>query len=135
MEKLRTLGLLEAKLGSHPVLISRTGFTGDLGYEVWVERESALDVYDTLLDTGADRGLLPVGGLALRMLRIEAGLLLLDVDFESSRFAFTDDQRATAVELGYGCSSTWRKTTGRSSVAGPSKPRSHTAGLAGASRG
>jgi aminomethyltransferase len=102
VERLQPFGVTQDKIGADPVTISRSGYTGDLGYEIWVDGDAALDVFDALLDTGTDLGLLPIGGLAVRMLRIEAGLLLLDVDFESSRFAFTDDQRATPVELGYG---------------------------------
>jgi aminomethyltransferase len=84
------------------VIVSRTGFTGDLGYEVWVRSEDALRVWDAIWDASRGQGVIPFGLTALYMARIEAGLLLLDVDFASSRFAFTDDQRSTPVELGFG---------------------------------
>ena len=81
--------------------ISRTGYTGDLGYEVWVEAADALTVWDALWDSVEGHGVLPFGLAALYMLRIEAGLLLLGVDFDSSRFAFNDAHRSTPIELGW----------------------------------
>ena len=95
-------GVTNTKIGDAGVIVSRTGYTGDLGYEIWVEADNALGVWDALFDAGRGRGLLPIGQDVLHMARIEAGLLLLDVDFRSSRFAWTDAQRATPVELGYG---------------------------------
>jgi aminomethyltransferase len=94
--------LNEAKIGDTAVTISRTGYTGDLGYEVWVPADEALDVWDQLLEQGAPRGLLPVGQTAILITRIEAGLVLIDVDFHTSRFAWNDDQRTTPIELGLG---------------------------------
>jgi aminomethyltransferase len=91
-----------AKIAGAPVTVSRTGFTGDLGYEIFVEADRALDVWDAVFDAGADRGLLPFGQIALLMARIEAGLLLINVDFESSRFAENDEHRSTPAELGFG---------------------------------
>jgi aminomethyltransferase len=95
-------GLTPATIGKASVTISRTGYTGDLGYEIWVRPEDALAVWDALWEAGRGRGVIPFGMTALYMARIEAGLLLLDVDFESSRFAWTDEHRSTAVELGLG---------------------------------
>jgi aminomethyltransferase len=91
-----------AKVAGAPVVISRTGFTGDLGYEIFVEADRAVDVWDAVFDAGAGRGLIPFGQTALLMARIEAGLLLVHVDFESSRFAENDDHRSTPIELGLG---------------------------------
>jgi aminomethyltransferase len=91
-----------AKIAGAPVTVSRTGFTGDLGYEIFVEADRALDVWDAVFDAGTDRGLLPFGQIALLMARIEAGLLLINVDFESSRFAENDEHRSTPAELGFG---------------------------------
>jgi len=84
------------------VTVSRTGYSGDLGFEIWVPSQDALKVWDTLWDAVAGYGVLPFGLAALYMLRIEAGLLLLDVDFSSSRFAWTDEDRSTPFELGLG---------------------------------
>jgi aminomethyltransferase len=100
--ELRFFDLIPAKIGDAPVVVSRTGYTGDLGYEIWVEAEDAVAVWDELFAAGAGRGLLPYGSLVMHLARIEAGLLLIDIDYESSRFAWIDGQRATPIELGYG---------------------------------
>ncbi len=91
-----------AKMGGAAVNVSRTGYTGDLGYEVWVEADDANAVFDAVAEAAAGQGVIPVGMAALLMLRIEAGLVLIDVDFHSSRFAFTDEERTTPLELGFG---------------------------------
>ncbi len=78
------------------------GSPGDLGYEVWVRSEDALAVWDAVWAASRGQGIVPIGMTALYMARIEAGLLLLDVDFHSSRFAWTDADRSTPVELGLG---------------------------------
>ena len=94
--------LTPAKIGPTPVTISRTGYTGDLGYEIWVGADDALDVWDRLFDVATPYGVIPVGQTALLMSRIEAGLILIDVDFYSARYAWNDDQRATPHELNMG---------------------------------
>jgi aminomethyltransferase len=102
VEKLGYFDLVETKIGKAPVIVSRTGYTGDLGYEVWVGSDDALPVWDAVWQAGQGRGITAFGLTALYMARIEAGLVLLDVDFESSRFAWTDAHRTTPVELGFG---------------------------------
>ena len=84
------------------VIVSRTGYTGDLGYEVWAPADGAIKVWDAIFEVGAPQALIPFGMTALYMARIEAGLILLDVDFHSSRYAWTDADRSTPVELGFG---------------------------------
>jgi aminomethyltransferase len=93
-------GVRDVKVGDIPVIVSRTGFTGDLGYELWVDATSAVDLWDRLFKVGGGHGLVPFGETALIMTRIEAGLLLIDADFASSRYAWTDGGRSTPVELG-----------------------------------
>ena len=83
-----------------PVEISRTGYTGDLGYEIWVETGSALKVWDTLIDRGRPFDIKPAGMLALDVARIEAGLLLIDVDFNSSKKAVINEQKYSPFEMG-----------------------------------
>src|SRR6185295_15866951 len=95
-------GLLRTRIGKVPVLVSRTGYTGDLGFEIWVPAADAITVWDAVAAAGKGRGVIPFGMTALYMARIEAGLVLLDVDFHSSRFAWTDADRTTPVELGLG---------------------------------
>jgi aminomethyltransferase len=91
-----------ATIGGREVRVSRTGYTGDLGYEIWCRADDALAVWDAVWDVSRGYGVVPFGLQALNMARIEAGLLLLDVDFASSRFAWTDHDRATPLELGLG---------------------------------
>jgi aminomethyltransferase len=91
-----------SKIGKASVTISRTGYTGDLGFEVLVTAEDALDVLDQVIDAGSGRGFRPFGEDALLMTRIEAGLILIDVEFSSSRLAYNDDERVTPRELGFG---------------------------------
>ena len=82
--------------------LSRTGYTGDLGFEVTVESGHAVDVLDAVLEAGHGHGIRPFGEEALMTLRIEAGLALVDVEWHNSRLAFTDDERVTPKELGMG---------------------------------
>ena len=85
-----------------PVDISRTGYTGDLGYEIWMPAARALDVWDALMQGGRPFDIKPAGMLALDVARIEAGLLLIEVDFFSSRKAMIPSQMYTPYELGMG---------------------------------
>lgn len=102
MEGIGYFHLTPAKIGNAAVTISRTGYTGDLGYEIWVEADDAVDVWDRLFEVAAPYGTIPAGQTALLISRIEAGLILIDVDFYSARYAWNDDQRATALELNMG---------------------------------
>jgi aminomethyltransferase len=94
-------GLASGEIAGLPVTISRTGYSGDLGFEVWMDATDALRVWDEMWGSFEGHGVLPFGLDALYMLRIEAGLLLLDVDFSSSRFGWTDQDRSTPIELGW----------------------------------
>jgi len=91
-----------AKVAGHAVTISRTGFTGDLGYELMVPTESALPVLDAVLEAGVPHRLRPLGNDALGILRIEAGLPLIHVDFSSARLAYNAHEKFTPQELGLG---------------------------------
>ena len=102
--QIATLGFFHhtpAKIGNVPVHVSRTGYTGDLGYEIWVGADDALEMWDALAEACVGQGVLPVGQSALLMTRIEAGLVLIGVDFHSSRFAFNDHACSTPIELGF----------------------------------
>lgn len=85
-----------------PVDISRTGYTGDLGYEIWVGASSALPVWDAIMAAGQAVDIKPAGMLALDVARVEAGLLLADVDYVSSKKALTAAQKYTPYEMGLG---------------------------------
>src|SRR6266404_2906303 len=88
------------RIGGVPVEISRTGYTGDLGYEIWVDTDQALQVWDVLVDRGRPFEIKPAGMLALDVARIEAGLLLIDVDFNSSKKALVEEQKYSPFEMG-----------------------------------
>ena len=91
---------MQSTIAGARVEISRTGYTGDLGYEVWMQRDDALTVWDAIVAAGAPHGLKPTGLLALDVARIEAGLLLLDVDFVSARKAQMATQLYSPLEMG-----------------------------------
>ena len=95
-------GVTSAALAGRRIMISRTGFTGDLGYEIWVEAPDAIRVFDAIVGSGVDFNLVPIGSRALTMARLEAGMLLIDVDFSSVRHAWTPADRETPDELGLG---------------------------------
>jgi aminomethyltransferase len=97
--ELKYFRLKEAELGGIPVTISRTGYTGDLGYEIWMEKEKALTVWDALIEGGTPHGITPAGMLALDVARIEAGLMLIDVDYVPARKAFIEAQTSSPYEL------------------------------------
>jgi glycine cleavage system T protein (aminomethyltransferase) len=82
--------------------ISRTGYTGDLGYEIWMAARDAVRVWDALMTDGKPFEIKPAGMLALDVARVEAGLLLIDVDFFSSKKALIQNQLYTPYEMGLG---------------------------------
>jgi aminomethyltransferase len=85
-----------------PVEISRTGYTGDLGYEIWMPWDRAVDVWDALMEGGRPYDIRPAGMLALDVARVEAGLLLIDVDFHGSKKAVIASQMYSPFEMGLG---------------------------------
>ena len=100
VEHLKYFRVTSGSIEGVPVEISRTGYTGDLGYEIWAAADSALKVWDALITRGGAFDIKPAGMLALDVARIEAGLLLIDVDFNSSKKALIDDQKYTPFEMG-----------------------------------
>jgi aminomethyltransferase len=97
---LKYFGRRAAQVGSVTVDVSRTGYTGDLGYEVWVDVADAVEVWDAFVRAGAAYGARPAGMLALDVTRIEAGLILIEVDFDSVRRALIPEQSFSPFELG-----------------------------------
>ena len=89
-----------ARIADLDVDVTRTGYTGDLGYELWVDAARAVDLWDALATAGKAHGARPVGMLALDVARIEAGLILIDVDYSSSRHALIPEQAYSPFELG-----------------------------------
>jgi aminomethyltransferase len=99
---LKYFRVMKSKVRGIPVEISRTGYTGDLGYEIWVEAEQALPLWDALVTAGLPYDITPTGMLALDVARIEAGLILLDVDYTSARKALIPSQKVSPYEIGLG---------------------------------
>ena len=91
-----------ARVGTLDIDVSRTGYTGDLGFELWVDADHALELWDALSEAGRAYGLRPAGMLALDVVRIEAGLILLEVDYTSSAHALVPEQSYSPFELGLG---------------------------------
>jgi aminomethyltransferase len=102
LESLRYFRVTHGSIDGIPVDISRTGYTGDLGYEIWMDWNKGIQVWDALMNAGRAFDIHPVGMLALDVARIEAGLLLIDVDFNSSKKAVTEAQKYSPFELGLG---------------------------------
>jgi aminomethyltransferase len=90
----------QAQIASVDVDISRTGYTGDLGYEIWIPWDEAPKVWDALMDQGRPFDLHPAGMLALDVARVEAGLVLIEVDYVSSKKALIESQRYSPYEIG-----------------------------------
>jgi aminomethyltransferase len=102
---------VDATIAGTPVMISRTGYTGDLGYELWLdaERADAERVWDALIATGRSFALQPAGIWALDVARVEAGLIMLDVDYTPANKAMIEAQTSTPLELGLEWAVSWGK--------------------------
>ncbi len=102
IENLKYFRVTRGYIAGVPVEISRTGYTGDLGYEIWVAGEQAVKVWDALMEAGRAFDIQPAGMLALDVARVEAGLLLIEVDFNSCKKALIEEQRYSPFEMGLG---------------------------------
>src|SRR5213594_1724941 len=100
ISKLKYFRVTSGRIAGVPVDISRTGYTGDLGYEIWIPWDQAPRVWDALMEAGRAFDIHPAGMLALDVKRIEAGLLLIDVDFHSSKKALIRSQTYSPFEMG-----------------------------------
>ena len=96
---LKYFRIARATVRGIPVEVSRTGYTGDLGFELWLAREHALPLWDALMEVGAAYGLQAAGMLALDVARIEAGLMLIDVDYVPAKKALIENQKSSPYEL------------------------------------
>jgi len=99
---LKYFRLVHTTVRDIPVTISRTGYTGDLGYELWVDAERAVALWDALIEGGTPYGITPAGIWALDIARIEAGLVMLDVDYFSAHHALIEDQKSLPDEINLG---------------------------------
>jgi aminomethyltransferase len=100
LDGLRYYRLARASAQDLPLTITRTGYTGDLGYELWIAPEHAGRLWDLLVEKGEKYGLTPAGMVALDIARIEAGLPLIEIDYISSRKALIPAQKSSPFELG-----------------------------------
>ncbi len=102
IDRLKYFRVMPGTIAGVTVDISRTGYTGDLGYEIWIPARHAVRVWDALMEGGRPFDIKPAGMLALDVARIEAGLLLIEVDFASSKKAMIAPQAYTPYEMGLG---------------------------------
>jgi len=102
IRNLKYFRMTRGTIAGVPVDISRTGYTGDLGFEIWMPWDRAIDVWDALMNGGRAFDIHPAGMLALDVARVEAGLLLIDVDFNGSKKALIEPQKYSPFEMGLG---------------------------------
>tara|TARA_X000000368_G_scaffold20054_1_gene15748 strand:+ start:34 stop:837 length:804 start_codon:yes stop_codon:yes gene_type:complete len=102
LENLKPFGMTTFPFKESTVMISRTGFTGDLGYEIWIKPDLAESFWDALFEAGKLYGIQPIGGYALDMLRTEAGFLQAGVDFVPAEEAVRIGRSRSPFELGLG---------------------------------
>jgi aminomethyltransferase len=102
LSELRFFGRRELTIGGVSIDVSRTGYTGDLGYELWIPMADALTVWDALTEAGSAYAARPAGILALDVARVEAGLIMAGVDYTSVHHALTREQSYSPYELGLG---------------------------------
>jgi aminomethyltransferase len=102
IRNLKYFRMTRGTIAGVPVEISRTGYTGDLGYEIWMPWDRAVQVWDALMTGGRAFDIHAAGMLALDVARVEAGLLLIDVDFHSCKKALIESQKYTPFEMGLG---------------------------------
>lgn len=102
VDGLKFFGLMKSRIGNIDAYVSRTGYTGDLGYEIWVDNDNALDLWDTLMDAGHDYAIRPAGLDALDVTRVEAGLILKNVDYYNALHVLIDERKSSPYELSLG---------------------------------
>jgi aminomethyltransferase len=133
IDTLKYFRVAHTEIAGVPVDISRTGYTGDLGYEIWIPWAEAVRVWDALTDAGQQFDARPCGMLALDVARIEAGLILLDVDYVSCRKALIETQKYSPFEIGLGRLVNLKKENfvGRAALIAEQKRRGPARSLAG----
>jgi aminomethyltransferase len=102
IDNLKYFRRTSGKIAGVPIDISRTGYTGDLGYEIWIPWNDGVKVWDALMEKGKQFDIHAAGMLALDVSRVEAGLLLIEVDYISSKKALIPSQKYSPYELGFG---------------------------------
>jgi aminomethyltransferase len=102
LSQLRFFRFTSGSILEEPVIVSRTGYTGDLGYEIWLGAGYAERIWDLLMEKGKAYGIKPAGMLALDVARLEAGFILLEVDYIGAEKAMITSQKYTPFEIGLG---------------------------------
>jgi aminomethyltransferase len=108
-----------SEIGGVEVSVTRTGYTGDRGYEIWIPADGALEVWDAVFEAGVPYGIFPAGIRALDVARVEAGLILIEAEYTSSRHAIAPEQSYSPFEIGLGRLVDFNKAapfTGRSAL-------------------
>ena len=100
LNQLKPFGIAYYTFNGAPLMVSRTGFTGDLGYEVWIAPEHAEALWDQLFELGRDYLIKPIGSYALDIARIEAGFLQAHVDFVPAEEVVRPGRARSPLELG-----------------------------------
>jgi aminomethyltransferase len=109
LNSLKYYRLVQTEFEDYPLTVTRTGYTGDLGYEVWIHPCRAGRLWERLVEAGAGYGILPAGMVALDIARIEAGLLLIEIDYKSSRKTLIEEQKSTPFDIGLGWTVDFKK--------------------------
>ncbi len=102
IDNLKPFHLIQAKISNYPIMISRTGFTGDLGYEIFMKNNAANEIIEKIWAAGKNHGLTAIGYNALNMARIEAGFIVANIDFISSDHAIRSNRCRRPDDLGLG---------------------------------
>ncbi|TAG19012.1 MAG: aminomethyl transferase family protein [Rhodobacterales bacterium] len=109
IDTLKPFRMAEFPLGAGRLMISRTGFTGDLGYELWTTPDLALTLWDLLFDAGSLHGLRPIGSDAVNIARLEAGFIITGYDFTPADICVREDRLRSPLEMGLGWLIDWDK--------------------------
>ncbi len=109
VQGLKPFRMVTYPFGGGSLTISRTGFTGDLGYELWTTPDQALALWDHLFAAGAPWGMRPIGSNALDTARIEAGFIITNLDFVPSHQAVREDRVRSPFEMGLDWLIDWKK--------------------------
>ena len=102
LDALKFFGVVRTRLAGTEAWVSRTGYTGDLGYEIWVESARALKVWDAVMEAGRPHRLLPAGLDALDVTRVEAGFIMNGVDYHSANLCLIESRKSSPYEINLG---------------------------------
>jgi len=102
LEQLKPFGIVDLHCGDIPITVSRTGYTGDLGYEVWVKPADALRLWDAIFSVQGQYDIQPMGLDALEMVRIEAGFVMPGFDFNTAESTVRNGYDRSPYEVGLG---------------------------------